>query len=224
MKRFLAAPFWLLSVHCAQLQSDFREAALAAGGAADGSNCRTYVTAYVNGGNNYACSWNKDTLQYICSGNGNTYTYQYPSQRKFVDETKVLGRTFLSTATITGSGASTTVYSYDASDRLTTMFISAGTASLTYSYSTFDGQGRPTAGLYNISASGFSCVNAVIAQSYNDGARTVSQTISGGAGILCTPISSTTTYDTETGAATTTVASPGGTSTNTLTGKAQFCL
>jgi len=207
--------------HCAQLQSDFREAALSADG---GGNCRTYPTGYTTGGNAYTCSWNGTALQMVCDGNGNHYVYQYSSLQKFVTETKIVGRLFVTSITITGSGPSTSMYTYDASDRLTNISTSASGAALNYAFTAFDAQGRPTSGLYNISASGFNCVNANIVRSYNDAARTLTESITGGTGVLCSTITATSTFDAETGIDTLVVASPGGTTTKTVTGKAQVCL
>lgn len=213
--------FALILAQCAQLQSDFRDAAIIANG---GGNCRTYATGYINAGNMYTCSWNGAAFQYICSGNGNVYTYQYPSLKKFIEETKVFGRTFITSTTITGSGPSITTYTYDLSERLAAMTITAAGSNLAYNYTTFDSQGRPTAGIYNASVSGIFCTNAIVTQSYNDSARTASFVITGGTGLLCTTITSTSTYDAETSVATTSVTTPGGTTTNSITGKAKVCI
>ncbi|MBV6494545.1 MAG: hypothetical protein LDLANPLL_02578 [Turneriella sp.] len=222
MKFLLILPCLLLFSKCAQIQSDFRDAAITANG---GGNCRTYPTGYTTGGNAYTCSWNGTALQLTCTGPTTTGTIQYPSLQKFIDEPKVVGRFFLNKITITGSGPSTSTYSYDASDRLTGISVSAPSlTSMTYSYSAFDAQGRPTSGQYNISASGFNCVNANIVRSYNDSARTMTEAITGGTGLLCFAITTTSTFDAETGIDTLVVASPGGTTTKTVTGKAQVCL
>lgn len=209
-------------LHCANLQSEFHDAAMVANGR---GNCRTYPTSYTVSGASYTCAWNGTNLQLVCTGPTTTGTIQYPSLQKFIDETKIVARFFLTRITITGAGPSTTNYSYDSQDRLSGISIAAaGVTSLTYGYNAFDAQGRPTAGLYNLSASGFTCVNANIVRSYNDSARTMTETISGGVGILCSPSTSTSTYDAETGIDTTVVASPGGTTTKTITGKGNVCM
>ena len=211
-----------LFTRCAQLQSDMREAVLA--GAGPQTKCRYYVTSYTTGGNIYTCSWNNATLQLICNGPTNTYTYQYPSLKKFITEPNVVGKLFLTSIVITGSGASTIIYSYDSSDRLAGSTITVpSVATLNYSYSTFDGSGRPLTGTYNISASGFTCINASVSRSYNDAARTMFESVSGGTGAICAASSSTSTYDAVTGIDIQVVASPGGTTTKTINSTSQIC-
>lgn len=226
MKKITIVTLCFTAVGCAQLQSDFRDAAIAAdaSAAAGGENCRTYPTGYNTGGNTYTCTWNGGSLQFVCSGPSNVQTLQYPSLKKFIEEPKIVARFFFTSSTISGSGASTSTFSYDGSDRLVGISIAAsGITSLTYAYSTFDGNGRPISGLYNLSAAGFTCVNANVTRNYNDSARTMTESISGGTGILCTASSSTSTYDAETGLDVSIVASPGGTFTKSITGRNRIC-
>lgn len=212
--------FCLIAVaRCAQLQQEIIDETSALGG-----NCRKYPTSYTSGANSYTCSWNAASLQFVCVGGGNTVTYQYPSLRKFIDEIKIPARFFMTAVTSVGASNSTTTMTYDSSDRLATWTTVTGSTTQIYTYSNYDGSGRPQSGLYNITSGGFSCVNASLVRTYNDSARTMSESVSGGTGLICTVFSSTSTYDTVTGFDVVVVASPGGTTTKTINATSQFCM
>jgi YD repeat-containing protein len=203
---------------CAQLQQEVVDQTNALS-----ADCRKYPTSYSSGGNNYTCSWNSGSLQFVCVGGGNTVTYKYPSLEKFVEEIKVYARIFMTSITSVGSSNSTTTMTYDNSGRLTTWVTVTGATTLTYSYTSYDAAGRPQSGLYNISSGGFTCTNATITRTYNDAVRTMNESISGGVGALCSASSVTSTYDKETGVDIVVVATPGGTTTKTINSTAQVC-
>lgn len=164
--------------------------------AATTKNCRSYPKTYTYESNTYACTWTTSTLKFVCTGGGNTYTYTYPSLKKFVDEVDIMGKPAFTTIAITGSSTSTGTYTYDATSRFTKEDFVSGALAWRYVYSTHDTSGRPTAGTYTLDGS---CSNAIVGLTYNATQRTGTRTVSGGTGVACVDISTLTTFDAATG-------------------------
>ena len=169
----------------------------AAGGSSSGQTCRNYPTAYTSVTVSSAsvatvtssASYNTSTFQLttpftFADNQGTAYTavfvFSYSSTADFVDEVSVIppltrwtGLSMTSTGSF-GTISSAQTNSFDAQKRWTrNVSTTPGAASLTTTYTAWDSVGRPTAGSLSTEAG-----LTTIAVSYNDGARTQTQTSS----------------------------------------------
>lgn len=151
--------------------------------------CRNYVTnyKYTSGGSTSSkvSSWDRGTLIYTLESDSEKYYYS--SLKDFVDAGRSIGRalhTKVVAPTYTGT------ITYNAQQQMTA---SAYTGSITVNVtcSAWDSNNRPTSCLQTSAT----CANLVISHSYDDAARKINRTFTGGTGGGCAASTNTDTFD-----------------------------
>lgn len=191
MLRILKFSPFLLLLACAKTADS---ATTTAATATTTQTCRTYATNITDTTNSitYNCTYNGTTTVSCTNGGAETITYTYPNLQTFVDEAaaplSVFNRNRASQLVIASATAANQINltrTFNGGGQVTSATAVAATYTVSYTYTAWDTNNRPTAGTAQFTA-GLTCTGRVLAISNVDGVtRTQTTTASAGTGANC---------------------------------------
>lgn len=187
---------WLILAVSLAACAQSGDAGTTTGGTTTSQTCRKYPTSMTDttATINYTCTFNGSTTVTCTNGGAESITYTYPSLQAFVDEAatpvSVFNRRRLSSMAIVSANASfqqTLNFNYNASNQVTSIGVTGGTYTATYTFTAWDANNRHTTGTFAFNTGGV-CTGRSFTSSYDDTTRTQTNNATGGTGANCAAV------------------------------------